>query len=287
MEGRGEIIGAARKKRSAITDCKNSTSSFSFSLVEEIRKKLEVEQKSAWNTGGGGLVRGSSFDIPADSCYNYNHVGGTTCYSVTDINSPRHCEQESSEYLENNVTKFEERNKPVRSNKQHLFQPRSILSREEDKKQTKHNPTPPDLNPSQEEKQEIDKLLKNNRTEATERGTGRTRKHFLKRSSKIEIETSSDRSSHNFPESHTGSQHQNIRADGKTKHNTGRMIRSKPILKRSDNFEISVDKNSILRSSESVRKVLQKDLNLGGKLLHNIPAYNDISFDASFQPVHR
>ena len=65
------------------------------------------------------------------------------------------------------------------------------------------------------------------------------------------------------------------------------MIRSKPILKRSENFEISVDKNSILRSSESVRKVLQKDLNLGGKMLH-IPAYyNDISFDASFKPVHR
>ena len=283
MEGRGEIIGAARKKRSAITD----SNSFSFSLVEEIRKKLEVEQKSAWNRGGGGVVRGSSFEIPADSWYNYNYLGGTTCYPVTDINPPRHCEQERNEHFENNVGKFEDRNQPVRSNKQHQFLPRSILSREEDKKQTKHNPTPPDLNPSQEEKQEIDKLLKNNRTEATETGTGRTRKNLLKRSSKIEIETPSDRSSNNFPESHTGGQHQNIRADGKTKRNTGRMIRSKPILKRSENFEISVDKNSILRSSESVRKVLHKDLNLGGKLLHNIPAYNDISFDASFKPVHR
>ena len=277
VEGRGEMIGAARKNRSCRTENKSqecSTSAFSFSLVEEIRKRLEAEQKSGWNSGGE--VRGSSCDIPADYCCNYNLVGGTTCYP------DEASEQERTEHFENNVNKFEDRNKPVRSNKQHHpFQPRRILSREEDKKQTKHNPTPPDLEPPQEGKQEIDKLLKNNKT-ATET-SAKTRKKILKRSSKIEIETPSDRSSYSFPESQIGGQH--IRADGKTKLNTGRMIRSKPILKRSENFEISVDKNSILRSSESVRKVLPKDLNLGGKLLHT--TYNDISFDASFKPVHR
>ena len=291
VEGRGEMIGATRKNRSGRTENKNlegSASAFSFSLVEEIRKKLEVEQKSRWNSGGGGgvggggggVVRGSSFDIPADSCRgNYNQVNGTTCYPTTDRKPARHSVQERSERLENNVDKFEDLNQPVRSNKQHSFQPRSILSREEDKKQTKHNPTPPDLNRSQEGNQEIDKLLKNNKT--TTETVGKTRKKILKRCSKIEIETPSDRSSTNFPESQTGGQHQNIRGEGK------RIItRSKPILKRSDNFEISVDKNSILRSSESVRKVLQKDLNIGGKLLH-IPAYQEISFDASFKPVHR
>ena len=285
------MIGAARKIRSGRSESQEgSSSSFSFSLVEEIRKKLEIEQKSAWSrSGDGGGVRGSSFDIPPDSCSNYNHDSGPTCYPTpvpaaaptTDINLPRHSEPERNENVESNVNKFEEPRKPVRSNKQHPFQPRGILSREEDKKQTKHNPTPPDLNPSQEGKQEIDKLLKNNKA-ATGTGTAKSRNKILKSSSKIEIETPSDRSSTNFPESQTGGQHQNIRGEGK------RIItRSKPILKRSDNFEISVDKNSILRSSESVRKVLQKDLNLGGKLLHNIPAYNDISFDASFKPVHR
>ena len=279
MEGRGEMIGAARKNRSGRTeirnqDCSASSSAFSFSFVEEIRRKLELEQKSAWNSEDP--ARGSSCDNPADSCCNYNLVSGTNSYPVS--------EQERNEHLENNVNKFEDLSKPVRSNKQqHLFQPRSILSREEDKKQTKHNPTPPDLDPSQEEKQEIDKLLKNNKT-AME-SAAKTRKKILRRSSKIEVETPPDRSSYNCPEPQSNSQHQNIRADGKTKLNTGRMIRSKPILKRSDNFEISVDKNSILRSSESVRKVLHKDLSLGGKLLHT--AYNDISFDSSFRPVHR
>ena len=49
VEGRGEMIGAGRKKRSARTESKNqegSASSFSLSLVEQIRKKLEVEQKN-------------------------------------------------------------------------------------------------------------------------------------------------------------------------------------------------------------------------------------------------
>ena len=104
------MIRAARKNRSARTDSTNQegSASFSLSLVEEIRKKLEVEQKSAWFSGGGGVVRGSSFDIPADSCCNYNHVSGPTCYPApapaTDINLPRHSELERNEHFETGLT---------------------------------------------------------------------------------------------------------------------------------------------------------------------------------------
>ena len=66
----------------------------------------------------------------------------------------------------------------------------------------------------------------------------------------------------------------------------GALKKTKPILKRSEHFEVSVDKNALLRKSESVKKVLNKDSNIYGKLLQ-IETYNDISFDSSFKPVHR
>ena len=150
-------------------------------------------------------------------------TGDTSCqnwYPAPDIQSARHSEQERREYLETNLAKLEELNRPVRSNKQQPFEPRGILSREEDKKQTKHNPTPSDLNPSQEGRQEMDKLLKNNKTTTETVSVTKNRKKILKRSSKIEIETPSDRTSLNFDESQTGCQHQKIRGDGKTNLNT-------------------------------------------------------------------
>ena len=66
----------------------------------------------------------------------------------------------------------------------------------------------------------------------------------------------------------------------------GALKKTKPILKRSEHFEVSVDKNALLRKSESVKRVLNKDSNICGKLLQ-IETYNDISFDSSFKPVHR
>ena len=66
----------------------------------------------------------------------------------------------------------------------------------------------------------------------------------------------------------------------------GALKKTKPILKRSEHFEVSMDKNALLRKSESVKRVLNKDSNIYGKLLQ-IETYNDISFDSSFKPVHR
>ena len=59
------------------------------------------------------------------------------------------------------------------------------------------------------------------------------------------------------------------------------------LLKREDNFEISVDKNALLRREKNIeKKVLLREKNIEKKLLQR-EEVNDISFDVNFRPLHR
>ena len=120
------------------------------------------------------------------------------------------------------------------------------------------------------------------------------RKKILKRSSKIELEApldleSTGKSSEVLNESKLGLFNQEngiVKVCTSNATGNGSVKKTKPILKRSEHFEVSVDKNAVLRKSDSVKKVLHKDMNICGKLLQ-IQSYNEISFDSSFKPVHR
>lgn len=262
MEGRGERIG-----RSQPPPLPPSAPSAPVSLAEQIRRKLESHKKR---------------ELRGQTGLSFDNVNLSADCPVNEIN----CEVEDQKQKD---FEFDLRKSPdIRKSNQQLqknFTKR--ISLEEDKKQSK-NDLPVmalDFHLPEEEigKKEIEKLLKNNPATAS---TTKSRKKILKRSSKIEIETSNEKISSNLVEARNESKQQNLTREDTAKNSAGKMTKTKPILKRSDHFEMSVDKNSVLRSSENMKKVLPKDLNLRGKLL-NIPAYNDISFDANFRPVHR
>lgn len=228
------------------------------SIVEQIREKLEAHNNNRFQRMG------------SSSSVDYNS------YPVNDKEG-----ETGGEGLQD----WGEIEIPPISNRLQRDSTKRVLVEAETKKESENNfpVLTADFNPSKGGKgrNEVDKLLKNENA-----GRSRGGKKILKRSSKIEIESPALQNYSDPTEHKIEGKHQNLIRDDKTINSPSRITKSKPILKRSDHFEISVDKNSILRSSSDVKKVLHKEMNIRGKLL-NLPAYNDISFDASFKPVHR
>ena len=217
-----------------------------MSMMEQIREKLEAHSNNRFQRmGSSSSVDYNSY--PVNERKFESGREGMKDIGISQI-SNRQLQSDSTNRIsvESEAKKQSENNQPVLT---------------------------PDFNPSKEGKgkNEKDKLLKNDTAARSKSG-----KKILKRSSKIEIDTPTEKNYTDVIEHKIERQHQNFIRDGKKINSTGRITKTKPILKRSDHFEISVDKNSILH----------KEMNIRGKLL-NLPAYNDISFDASFKPVHR
>ena len=271
VEGRGEVIEQPVNKKfheyenisyqcdhfpacSSLQSSKQNSlefNTFSLALAEEIRQKLETHKKLKKKRSS--LKRGESFEVSGES--------------LSPMNSS-HINTSSNGVLEDPWEKRKPDNFKI--------QQQRSSSREECYKKISN------IKKTQSSR---DKETLNNKSTMEKQKKVAPRKKILKRSSKVEIETPLDNTEANDVTKLSSDVNQE---DDKIKvTNNGTVKKTKPILKRSDHFEISVDKNSVLRKSESVKKVLHKDanLNLKGKLLQ-IQPFNDISFDNSFKPVH-
>lgn len=269
MEGKGEMIDVPIKKynygyyecdgfphycdhfwsakqQSSALEKSPEINTLSWNLAEEIREKLESHSKTMKNKRM--LKRGESFDISGDSVSPLNSIHVNTKSGSFALEDP--WERRRPE-----ISKIQQQ----RSSSREDCKKTSSRRKEREKETTMKQP-------GEKHKKETN------------------RKKILKRSSKVEIETPVENVETNF-EKRLSSNISNQEVD-KSKVMTNNSVRkTKPILKRSENFEVSMDKNSILRKSDSVKKVLHKDANLKGKLLQLQP-FNDISFDSSFKPVH-
>ena len=247
----------------------DSNSTFSQTLAEEIRLRLESHSKML-KQKRRSLTRDNSFDISSPSSSKQlvfqepksNKVDLKTDYDKKCDEDPWEKRQPIS------VTSI----------------PQKGILKDESRKTNKIKTTNFDSNPIS------DRNVSNGIGSEAKKNISRApaRKKILKRSSKIDVEPQFEAASSNSKtdlQSNGILNPENENSVSSTNKN-GTVRKTKPILKRSEHFEISVDKNSLLRKSESVKKVLNKDLNLYGKLLQ-IQSYNDISFDSNFKPVHR
>ena len=249
----------------------DTNSTFSQSLAEEIRLRLESHSKML-KLKRRSLTRDNSFDISSPSpCSSKQLVFQDTKSNKVDLKSDyeKKCDEDPWE-----------KRQPISL----TGTPQKGILKDESRKSNKTKTTNFDSNPTS------DTNVSNGIASEPRKNISRAhaRKKILKRSSKIDVEPQFEASSSNSKtdlQSNGILNQENENSVSSTNKN-GTVRKTKPILKRSEHFEISVDKNSLLRKSESVKKVLNKDLNLYGKLLQ-IQSYNDISFDSNFEPVHR
>lgn len=270
----------------------NTNGSFSMTLAEEICQKLEKHSRLMNNK------RGSSFDdapspSPSPSPSIFQRQSSQSSHSEIS----KHSGIGSSPKYTKNEDPWQKMNLENSSKKLGSIAtvPKSILKEEKGRGNKQMTKT---FNPDSSGELK----LTNGSTISEQNVIPLPRKKILKRSSKIELEPQMDcldinsandfQSESKVQENTLPNQGDGICSNvassslGISAQNGSVRKKTKPILKRSEHFEISVDKNTLLRKSESVKKVLNKDVNIYGKLLH-IQNYNDISFDSSFKPVHR
>ena len=297
-----EKPGRSLSKQSSLVE--NNNASFSMTLAEQICQKLENHSR-LMNNKRRILRRGSSFD-------NNSAEAPSPSPSPTPSIFQRQSSQSShSEISKHNGVgvspKYTENEDPWQKMRPENLSrksggpspnpplPKSILKEEKSRGMKLKAKTF-----NQDSSGEL--MMSNCTAIAEQKVVPVPRKKILKRSSKIELEPQMDsldiNSGNDFQrepkvqESSLANQDDGSCSKvaslgpGIAAQNGSVKKKTKPILKRSEHFEISVDKNALLRQSESVKKVLNQDLNICGKLLQ-IQTYNDISFDSSFKPVHR
>lgn len=297
-----EKPGRSLSKQSSLVE--NNNASFSMTLAEQICQKLENHSR-LMNNKRRILRRGSSFDNnsaeapsppPSRSPSIFQRQSSLSSHSeISKHNgvgvSPKYTENEDpwQKMRPENLSRKSggpSPNPPL---------PKSILKEEKNRGMKQKAKTF-----NQDSSGEL--MMSNCSAIAEQKVVPVPRKKILKRSSKIELEPQMDsldiNSGNDFQrepkvqESILANQGDGSCSkvaslgSGIAAQNGSVKKKTKPILKRSEHFEISVDKNALLRQSESVKKVLNQDLNICGKLLQ-IQTYNDISFDSSFKPVHR
>ena len=297
-----EKPGRSLSKQSSLVE--NNNASFSMTLAEQICQKLENHSR-LMNNKRRILRRGSSFDnnsaeapspSPSPTPSIFQRQSSQSSHSeISKHNgvgvSPKYTENEDpwQKMRPENLSRKSggpSPNPPV---------PKSILKEEKSRGMKLKAKTF-----NQDSSGEL--MMSNCTAIAEQKVVPVPRKKILKRSSKIELEPQMDsldiNSGNDFQrepkvqESSLSNQDDGSCSKvaslgpGIAAQNGSVKKKTKPILKRSEHFEISVDKNALLRQSESVKKVLNQDLNICGKLLQ-IQTYNDISFDSSFKPVHR
>lgn len=297
-----EKPGRSLSKQSSLVE--NNNASFSMTLAEQICQKLENHSR-LMNNKRRILRRGSSFDnnsaeapspSPSRSPSIFQRQSSQSSHSeISKHNgvgvSPKYTENEDpwQKMRPENLSRKSggpSPNPPL---------PKSILKEEKNRGMKQKAKTF-----NQDSSGEL--MMSNCSAIAEQKVVPVPRKKILKRSSKIELEPQMDsldiNSGNDFQrepkvqESILANQGDGSCSkvaslgSGIAAQNGSVKKKTKPILKRSEHFEISVDKNALLRQSESVKKVLNQDLNICGKLLQ-IQTYNDISFDSSFKPVHR
>ena len=298
-----EKPGKTLSKQSSLVE--NNNASFSMTLAEQICQKLENHSR-LMNNKRRILRRGSSFDN------NSAEAGPSPSPSPSPSIFQRQSSQSShSEISKHNGVglspKYTENEDPWKKMKPENLSrkssgpspnpplPKSILKEEKGRGMKQKAKTF-----NQDSSGEL--MMSNCSAIAEQKILPVPRKKILKRSSKIELEPQMDcldiNSTNDFQrEPKVQELSLANQGDGSCSKvassgpvngapNGSVKKKTKPILKRSEHFEIPVDKNALLRKSESVKKVLNKDLNIYGKLLQ-INTYNDISFDSSFKPVHR
>ena len=297
-----EKPGKTLSKQSSLVE--NNNASFSMTLAEQICQKLENHSR-LMNNKRRILRRGSSFDnnsaeapspSPSPSPSIFQRQSSQSSHSEI---SKHNGAGVSPKYTENEDPW--QKMKPENLNRKSVVPssnpplPKSILKDEKGRGMKLKAKTF-----NQDSSGEL--MMSNCSAIAEQKILPVPRKKILKRSSKIELEPQMDcldiNSTNDFPREREPKVQESSLAnqgDGSCSkvasmvpaaQNGSVKKKTKPILKRSEHFEIPVDKNALLRKSESVKKVLNKDLNICGKLLQ-IQTYNDISFDSSFKPVHR